>query len=175
MLRGRARKQQLPKPPFQKNTLVERDFNLDQLLSCTLPQFRSSSSGSLVPWNACGPQLPRGVSVIRQERFMLLRKVSLAKRSAEGRAEGTTCSDSETCQRFEARKAAEAVAEGWCGRGFASLGLKRNKKHSSHGARLVQCCTDLMFMLDSAVAGVLIGRCHVHLLKVAELQHTWMA
>ena len=27
---------------------------------------------------------------------------------------------------------------------------------STHVARLVQCCTDLMFMLDSAVAGVLI-------------------
>ena len=51
---------------------------------------------------------------------MLLRKVSLAKRSAEG----TACSDSETCQRFEARKAAEALAEGWCGRGFCVLGIE---------------------------------------------------
>lgn len=39
---------------------------------------------------------------------MLLRKGSLAERSAEG----TTCSDSETCQRFEARKAVAAVAGG---------------------------------------------------------------
>ena len=36
---------------------------------------------------------------------------------AEGHAEGTTCGDSETCQRFEARKAAEAVAEG-CAEGL---------------------------------------------------------
>ena len=55
---------------------------------------------------------------MRQERFNLLRKGSLAKRSAEGHAEGTTCGNSETCQRFEARKAAEAVAEGLRGRGF---------------------------------------------------------
>ena len=55
---------------------------------------------------------------------MLLRKVSLAKRSAEGHAEGKQCSDSETCQRFEARKATEAVAEGWCGRGFCALGVE---------------------------------------------------
>ena len=48
---------------------------------------------------------------------MVLRKGSLAKRSAEGRAQGTTCNDSDTCRRFEARKAAEAVAEGLCGRG----------------------------------------------------------
>ena len=45
---------------------------------------------------------------------------------------------------------------------------------STHRARLVQCCTDLFVVLDSAVAGVPIGRCHVHLLKVAELQHTWI-
>ena len=31
---------------------------------------------------------------MRQEGFMLLRKGSLAKRSAAGHAEGTTCSDS---------------------------------------------------------------------------------
>ena len=49
---------------------------------------------------------------------MLLRRGSLATRSAEGHTEGTTCRDSETCQRFEARKAAEAVAEGLRGRGF---------------------------------------------------------
>ena len=55
---------------------------------------------------------------------MLLRKGSLAKGSAEGRAEGTTCSDSETCQRLEARKAAEAVAEGLCGRGFSVLRIE---------------------------------------------------
>ena len=45
---------------------------------------------------------------------MLLQKGSLAKRSAEGHAQGTTCSDSETCQCVEAQKAAEAVAEGLC-------------------------------------------------------------
>ena len=44
---------------------------------------------------------------------MVLRKGSLAKRSAEGHAQGTTCNDSDTCRRFEA----EAVAEGLCGRG----------------------------------------------------------
>ena len=55
---------------------------------------------------------------------MLLRKGSLAKGSAEGHAEGTTCSDSETCQRLEARKAAEAVAEGLCGRGFCVLRME---------------------------------------------------
>jgi len=30
-----------------------------------------------------------------------------------------------------------------------------------HGVRLVQCCTDHIVMLDSAVVGVLIRRCHV--------------
>ena len=55
---------------------------------------------------------------------MLLRKGSLAKRCAEGHAEGTTSSDSETWQRFEARKAAEAVAEGLCGRVFFVLGIE---------------------------------------------------
>ena len=53
---------------------------------------------------------------------MLLRKGSLAKRCAEGHAEGTTCGDSETCQRFE------GCAEGV----FSSLGLKQNNKHGSH-------------------------------------------
>ena len=58
---------------------------------------------------------------------MLLRKGLLAKRSVEGHTEGTTCSDSETCRRFEARKA-EAVAEGLCGRGFCVLGIETGQK-----------------------------------------------
>ena len=129
LLRGRAR--QLRKPPCQKNTLVERDFNLDQLLYCTLPGFRSSSSGSLVPWNACGPQLPRGVSVMRQEGFMLLRKGSLAKGSAEGHAEGTTCSDSKRANASKRGRLRKQWRKGGAEDVFASLGLKQNKKHSS--------------------------------------------
>ena len=69
------------------------------------------------------PALPK-VRVIRREGFIGLRKGSLAKRCPKGHAEGTTCSDSETCQRFEARKSAEAVAEGLCGSGFCVLGIE---------------------------------------------------
>ena len=36
-----------------------------------------------------------------------------------------------TCQRLEARKAAEAVAEGFRGRGFCVLGIETEKKNSS--------------------------------------------
>ena len=59
---------------------------------------------------------------------MLLREGSLAKPCAGAHAEGTTFSDSETCQRFEVRKAAEAVAEGLCGRGFCILGIETEYK-----------------------------------------------
>ena len=70
------------------------------------------SFGLLLYESICDPTVAVGGfilhgarGVIRQEGFMLLRKGSLAKGSAEGHAEGTTCSDSETCQRLEARKA----------------------------------------------------------------------